>query len=92
MSNANKDERLRQEINALNKVYGGGAKIAHNPQTLDAIQDDAMLRKVLEQHVHYASEMSLVSAGALKTDGHVPAELAFDNNDEKFDFAAYICS
>jgi len=71
---------IQEQLNLLNKKLGGGAKITRSPAAIDNASDDA-IERLLKQCAQFSQEKSLIAASALKKNGHVPAALAFANDE-----------
>ena len=67
---------LQEQINAINKKYGGGAKLASSPQAVEHAEERS-IERLLQMRAQFAQEYSLVAAEELKKNGHVPAMLVF---------------
>ena len=94
MSSSQKLQKMQEQLNALNKQYGGGAKVAANPKSVDTMEPKT-LESLLDQRVEYAQEFSLLTIGALKVDGHIPASIVFGTpakDEQVVDLSRIICS
>ena len=74
-------QAAEQELQSLKKRYAAAHKYA-TPDELDeayrSSEKHAQLALDLRQRVDYASARALLVARTLKTEGHVPAALLFD--------------
>ena len=69
---------IQEQLNVLNKKFGGGAKLTRSMEAVENAPNEA-IERLLKQCTDFSQERTLVAAQSLKTHGHVPASLAFSS-------------